>query len=320
MATFVKLPSGKWQAQVRKRPHPTRTKTFRTKLAAQTWAREMEDALDKGTAPDKDAPTMDSLLARYERDVSASKRGKAQERTRLRRMAEHFEGVRPHELTVEAVLGFVRRDGVGDDTVRRELALLSSVLETARDMWGVRMLENPARTASRVLNRTKTLKRKVARDRRLRPGEYKRLLRASSTRLRRIIRLILETAMRRSEIVRLRPAHVRPDGLLVPEDKTQTNAVIPLSRRARRIIEALGPDGFGVRPDSITQAFDRACQRAGIEGLRVHDLRHEATSRMFEKGLSIEEVATVTRHSDWRSLKIYTHPSRSRVAEKLNGP
>ena len=40
---------------------------------------------------------------------------------------------------------------------------------------------------------------------------------------------------------------------------------------------------FGVKPDSGAQAFARACRRADIQDLRFYDLRHEATSRLFEK-------------------------------------
>lgn len=92
--------------------------------------------------------------------------------------------------------------------------------------------------------------------------------------------------------------------------------VIPMSSRARRILLEY-PQGFGLRPDSITQAFSRACERAGIVGFRVHDLRHEAISRFFEKGLTVEEVASISRHDDWRSLKIYTQPRPELVSKKL---
>lgn len=44
-----------------------------------------------------------------------------------------------------------------------------------------------------------------------------------------------------------------------------------------------------------------------IEDLRFHDLRHEGTSRLFEAGLSIERVALVTGHKDWRMLRRYTN-------------
>ena len=40
---------------------------------------------------------------------------------------------------------------------------------------------------------------------------------------------------------------------------------------------------------------------------RWHDLRHEATSRLFEKSLNLMEVATITGHQDLKMLKRYTH-------------
>jgi len=51
---------------------------------------------------------------------------------------------------------------------------------------------------------------------------------------------------------------------------------------------------FPYKPDSIGTAFRRACLTLGIVDLHFHDLRHEATSRLFEQGYSIEQVATVT--------------------------
>ena len=57
----------------------------------------------------------------------------------------------------------------------------------------------------------------------------------------------------------------------------------------------------------ISQAFERVCKAAGIEGLTFHDLRHEATSRLFEKGLGLMEVASITGHKTMQMLKRYTH-------------
>ena len=61
----------------------------------------------------------------------------------------------------------------------------------------------------------------------------------------------------------------------------------------------------------------RACKRAGIEDLRFHDLRHEATSRIFEKGLNVMEVAAITGHKDLRMLQRYTHLRAEDLAVKL---
>jgi len=58
-------------------------------------------------------------------------------------------------------------------------------------------------------------------------------------------------------------------------------------------------------------------RRAGIEDLRFHDLRHEATTRLFEKGLNIMEVASITGHKDLRMLRRYTHLKAEDLARKL---
>lgn len=89
---------------------------------------------------------------------------------------------------------------------------------------------------------------------------------------------------------------------------TKKVKIVPLSTAA---IDALPRriDGrvWDARPDSISQAFDRVCKSAGIGGLTFHDLRHEATSRLFEKGLGAMEVAAITGHKTLQMLKRYTH-------------
>jgi integrase len=57
--------------------------------------------------------------------------------------------------------------------------------------------------------------------------------------------------------------------------------------------------------------------RAGITGLRFHNLRHEATSRLFEKGLNVMEVASVTGHKTLQMLKCYTHLNAVDLAVRL---
>jgi integrase len=53
------------------------------------------------------------------------------------------------------------------------------------------------------------------------------------------------------------------------------------------------------------------------EDLRFHDLRHEAISRLFEKGLTVPEVALISGHRDARMLFRYTHLRAEDVAKKL---
>ena len=68
---------------------------------------------------------------------------------------------------------------------------------------------------------------------------------------------------------------------------------------------------------ALRLSFTRATRRAGIMGLRFHDLRHEATSRFFERGLNVMEVASVTGHKTLQMLKRYTHLSATDLATRL---
>ena len=59
-------------------------------------------------------------------------------------------------------------------------------------------------------------------------------------------------------------------------------------------------------------------KKAGIVDLHFHDLRHEAISKFFEKGLSIPEVSLISGHKDVRQLMRYTHLKISNLIDKLN--
>jgi integrase len=63
------------------------------------------------------------------------------------------------------------------------------------------------------------------------------------------------------------------------------------------------------------QAFRRACRKLGIKNLRFHDLRHEATSRLFERGYEIHEVQQFTLHTSWQQLVRYTHLRPEQIPE-----
>ena len=93
---------------------------------------------------------------------------------------------------------------------------------------------------------------------------------------------------------------------------------------------------WGIRADNITQAFDRAGRRARVDyeaechkvagekpdprmltGLRFHDLRHEATSRPFERRLNPMEVAAITGHQTLAMLQRYTHLRAEDLVDRL---
>lgn len=77
---------------------------------------------------------------------------------------------------------------------------------------------------------------------------------------------------------------------------------------------------FPYDPKSVGTAFTRACKVLGISDLRFHDLRHEATSRLFERGYQIHEVAQFTLHESWNELKRYANLKPENMREIPSTP
>ena len=105
------------------------------------------------------------------------------------------------------------------------------------------------------------------------------------------------------------------------DTKNGSSRTIPLSNSAIHIIENL-PLSFNKKLFSITESslkfyWTQALKRADIKGFCFHQLRHEAISRFFEKGLSIPEVALISGHKDVRMLFRYTHLKAEDILRKL---
>lgn len=139
-----------------------------------------------------------------------------------------------------------------------------------------------------------------------------------------IIKIAINTAMRRSEITSLnwKNINLKDRTATLLDTKNGDDRTIPLNSTVIAILKNLprhiNDHVFSVKPNSISQAFDRICNRTGIKNLRFHDLRHEATSRFFELGLNIMEVSSITGHKDLAMLKRYTHLKAKDLAKKLS--
>jgi integrase len=129
--------------------------------------------------------------------------------------------------------------------------------------------------------------------------------------------------MRRSEILSLRWPDVFLDERFVRlhDSKNGEARDVPLSTRAAAALVALPrrPDGhvFPITGDALKKAFTRACERAGLENMHFHDLRHEATSRIATRLDNILELSAVTGHKTVQMLKRYYHPRATDLARKL---
>lgn len=206
------------------------------------------------------------------------------------------------------------------NTVRLELALLSSLFGIARVEWGT-CRSNPVE----LVRKPKVSK---GRDRRLTSTEERRLSRYFRERnlmLYMIFHLAIETAMRQGEILNLLWEHVDlQHGVAhLPDTKNGSSRDVPLSRKARNLLQLL-PAQLNGRVFSYTSSGFKSAWRLAlkaliIEDLHFHDLRHEAISRFFELGtLNVMEVAAISGHRSMNMLKRYTHLRAYQLVNKLD--
>ena len=167
-----------------------------------------------------------------------------------------------------------------------------------------------------------------SRNRRLVADEAQRLVEACADArnpfLLPAVILAIETAMRQGELISLNWKHInlKKRTAFLPDTKNGESRGVPLSTTAADILRSL-PRSIndqvfpGVTGEAVKRAFIRACRRAHIEDFHFHDLRHEATSRLFEKGLNAIEVASITGHKTLQMLKRYTHLRTEDLVKKL---
>ncbi len=313
MASFRKR-GDKWQARVHRKDHSPVVKSFNTKAEAIKWARHTESQLDLGTLAPKEAmPRLDLIVDRYLAEVTPTKKGSKQELNRGRQIARTYLGsMQLDKITSEAVSKY--RDGrlceVSNNTVRLELAFISVVFEQCAKEWSYKVI-NPVK-------QIRIPKPGKPRQRRLRPGEEEALLAScaasSATYLHSLVVLAIETGMRFGELVSITWNNVdlAARTIHLPDTKNGHPRTVPLSTRALGTLKSLSSsDGvkvFAQHRRTIRAAFGAALKRSGVgSDLRFHDLRHEAVTRLFEKGLNPIEVGMISGHRSMSMLQRYTH-------------
>ena len=119
--------------------------------------------------------------------------------------------------------------------------------------------------------------------------------------------------------------------LLIPVTKNGKPRTIPLSTRAIKAIKDQlqifsDPNVIPIERDPLIFTFSlrmfrwvfaRIRAKIHMKDWKPHALRHEATSRLFEKGLNFMEVASITGHEDLKMLKRYTHIKPESLVERL---
>lgn len=303
MATIIERAPGKFQCLVRRLGYRPQTKTFPTRSEAKAWGIRTEANL----RADRSAEVFSAIIERYRDTVTPTKKQARQELCRIRWLLAHpiasvrLDKLSPHHITQYKAhrLEQIRAKGRnGSQATLHCLNLISAILTTAQKDWGIRV-ENPVREIRKP-------RQGAGRTRRLSPEEHTALLTKSDGLLKDIIIVALETGMRRGEIHRIGQDDLREGKLLhIPVTKNGHPRTIPLSTKACEII--CGRELFYMTEPQFRHRWAMLLKRCKITDLHFHDLRHEAVSRLFEKGLNVPEVALISGHRDYRMLQRYTH-------------
>lgn len=316
MASIYKRGDFQFQVIIRRKGFPRQCKTFESEREASDWAKVVESEMIRGVFTDRselERTTLGELLERYMNEVSVGKIGARQECGRVRAWMRNPLAMR--SLASLRSVDFskyrdAREKVVSPHTVRLELALISAMFNHARKDWSM-PLDNP-------IKGIRAPKIPPGRDRRLVGDEEERIL-ASTRRARSYPRMLeaaillaIETGIREERLASLKWSQVNLDkGVVVimtkDEQHKQERVAVPLSLRAVEILRSLPRDisgrvfGSAFRNGAVLgKAFERVCERAKIEDLRFHDLRHEAASRFAPH----MPMATLAKIMCWKTIQM----------------
>lgn len=231
---------------------------------------------------------------------------------------ERFKAQRKTEMVVR--FKATKKTPISPATVNRELACLKTLFNKAEE-WG-RIDKNPIRAVRKF-------KEKNSQERILTAEEAKRLLESASEAIRPVLVVALNTGMRRSEILGLKWSNVdlTRGYLFIEESKSGRSRKIPMNGAVMEAFMRLPHKSEFVffNPETgnhildVKTAFHAACRRAkkdpndekdlGIVGLRFHDLRHTAASKMIEAGVDLVTVSKILGHASIQMTMRYAHPT-----------
>jgi len=127
--------------------------------------------------------------------------------------------------------------------------------------------------------------------------------------------LLLGTALRCADVVRVGRGNVRNGTITITQQKTKTALVIPVTAALAEAINAtpseamvflLNEHGKAFTAKGFGKWFTAQCQRVGLTGLSPHGLRKAACRRLAEAGCSANEIAAISGHASLREVERYT--------------
>ena len=342
MAVVRQRSTGNWECIIRRKallakPHYS---THDTEREARLYAANMEAILDTGVIPpDMIVATPSRLpigmwLEEYAKKANPSELDKSLIAT----ICADIGNMPLDAVNTRTLMDWVKamkRRKLAPGSIRKRMGAVARALDYA--VHEEIMETNPARHIPKRYSLYSEVDGKpvkdVERDRRLEPGEERRLFEVMAGRPDWIllVTLALETAMRLREMFTLTMEQIDLARRTVFLDKTKNGdkRQVPLSSIAVAAISEVKSDGFlfgfwdgkadlANTTNKLSKQFARIAKNAGCENLHFHDLRHEATSRFYERTkLSDLQIAKITGHKDLKMLRRYANLRGSDLADQL---
>ena len=314
---YIRKRLGKWQCVIRVKGKPPTTKTFLIKKDAKLWGKktELHFFREDNDIQKSDYPLFKECLERYRDEVVIRKRSRIMETKLISYLLkESFVNYKLNFVDSRVIALYRDRalNTLKSSSVRRRLAIVSHMYTIVKKEWGYK-LENP------VLNIRKP-KSPEPRNRRFTNDELTKLIKGNRTspKLRLIIQIALETAMRQGEILRVKPEDINGNTLFIPIAKTKPRT-IPLTLKAMSLLNNAELP-FNITGNALSKQFKKLCDHYGIEDAHFHDLRRQSlTNFMLERNLSVAETMMIAGHSDPKMLlKTYNNLRVEDVAKKLS--
>jgi integrase len=341
MASIL-LVKGRWRAQIRRAGQRSMARTFDTKREAQAWARGMDHQADRGRMIGGGRTKIRRLLQEYREARKDGGRPIARHSNlhyMLAKLDAWFGDFQVDRLDVGVIRDYARarrRAGAGAYTVYMELSAFGTALRYACSLLGI-AYHDPIASARPTLHHLGLIKSQGnRRERRPNSDEWIALLAklekvSENVPMIDIVTVAAQIALRRGEICRIlwTDLDVSSRTIVVrqrkhPRQKETNDEVVPLVGASLDIImrqprpQEGAPDQriFPFHPQTVSNLFTEARRAAKLDNLVLHDMRHEATSRLFDAGWDIPAVAAVTGHKDWRHLKRYTQLDPAKIAKR----
>ena len=344
MSTIVKLPSGHYRVQIRKKGIK-RSATFASKTQAAKWAADIEAAIEgTGNAGLIAAPrgtTISQLIDAYAELEPKVKWGRTKS-ANLKRLSKEFAAVPVksfNQVHIREFLDKLTKSGATGVTLAGYLSTLGSALGWAHHSRRINIDPDLAKNARAALSHTGVKTRGKQRSRIPTKAELTTLYKHWKDKsdllqipMADITTIAIESGMRLAEICGLliEDCNWKARTVMIrdrksPTDKHGNDQTIPLTQTAIDVLKRhAGKRNEGrvfpsVNHRSVSARFTRSCQQVDpqIIDLHFHDLRHYALTNFANKGLSLPELSLISGHKSFDMLKRYVNLKASDLAKKI---